>query len=92
MKLINRSKANKAIITTSNFKIETKVQNSILRYKKIILQNGTKAFKQINDELGLMTPKTLKVSIKDIKKSENTLTDNIKIAILQAANNIKTVC
>ena len=52
MKLINRSKSNKTIITTSNFKIETKVQNSILRYKKIILQNGTNAFKQINDELG----------------------------------------
>ena len=92
MKLINRSKSNKAIITTSYFKIETKVQNSILRYKKIILKNGTKAFKQINDELGLKTPKTLKVSIKDIKKSEGLLTDNIKIAILQAANNIKTVC
>jgi len=92
MKLINRSKSNKAIITTSNFKIETKIQNSILRYKKIILKNGTKAFKQINDELGLKTPKTLKVSTKDIKKSEDLLTDNIKIAILQAANNIKTVC
>ena len=61
MKIINRSSSTKKIqwsikdISTDN------VAETVLRFKKLVLNQGTSAFDQINKELNTKSPKSYKV-------------------------------
>ena len=92
MKIINRSTSNSQIQwLASNFNDES-VNKTVMRIKNLVLNNGTKAFDQINQELNLTSPRSYKVKISEIKKSELLIADPLKQSILNSAANIKIIC
>ena len=56
------------------------------------MTNGSKAFDEINKELNLISPRSYKVKISEIMKSEMLVSDRLKESILNSAANIKTIC
>ena len=92
MKLINRSKSNSSINWQSSVNDIQEVENTVLRYKELVLKNGTKAFNYINEELNLPKISSFKVRTSEINSAENSISDDLKQAILNSANNIKIVC
>ena len=92
MKLINRSKSNSSINWKSNIIDSQDIEKTALRYKELVLKNGTKAFNEINEELNLPKVKSFKVKKSEINKAENSIADDLKQAILNSANNIKIIC
>ena len=92
MKLINRSKSNSSINWKSNIIDSQDIEKTALRYKELVLKNGTKAFNEINEELNLPKIKSFKVRKSEINKAENLIADDLKQAILNSANNIKIIC
>ena len=92
MKLINRSKSKLPINWKSSTINSKDIENTAFRYKDLIIKNGTKAFNIINDELKLPNIKSFKVRAAEINKSENSVSDDLKKAILDSSNNIKLIC
>ena len=92
MKLINRSKSNSSINWLSNTSNSKDVDKTVLRYKELIKNKGTKAFNLINAELNLPEIKSFKVRKSEFKNIENLISDELKQAILNSANNIKIIC
>ena len=76
MKLINRSKSNSSINWKSNIIDSQDIEQTALRYKELVLKNGTKAFNEINEELNLPKIKSFKVRKSEINKAENLITDD----------------
>ena len=92
MKLINRSKSKLPINWKSSTINSKDIENTAFRYRDLIIKNGTKAFNIINDELKLPNLKSFKVRAAEINKSENSVSDDLKKAILNSSNNIKLIC
>ena len=92
MKLINRSKSNSSINWQSSVYDTQDVEKTVLRYKELIIKNGTKAFNCINEELNLPKISSFKVRKSEINNAENSISDDLKQAILNSANNIKIIC
>ena len=92
MKLINRSKSKLPINWKSSTINSKDIENTAFRYRDLIIKNGTKAFNIINDELKLPNIKSFKVRAAEINKSENSVSDDLKKAILDSSNNIKLIC
>ena len=92
MKLINRSKSNSSINWLSNISNSKDVDKTVLRYKELIANKGTKAFNLINEELNLPEIKSFKVRKSEFKNIENEISNDLKQAILNSANNIKIIC
>ena len=92
MKLINRSKSKLPINWKSSTINSKDIENTAFRYRDLIINNGTKAFNIINDELKLPNIKSFKVRAAEINKSENSVSDDLKKAILDSSNNIKLIC
>ena len=92
MKIINRSSSSKKIewsikdISTDN------VSETVLRFKNLVLSQGTSAFDKINQELNTKSPKSYKVKKSEISKSDLLVSDKLKQSILSSAANIKTIC
>ena len=89
MKLINRSKSNSSINWQSSVNDIQNVENTVLRYKELVLKNGTKAFNYINEELNLPKVSSFKVRTSEINSAENSISDDLKQAILNSANKRK---
>ena len=92
MKLINRSKLKLPINWKSSTINSKDIENTAFRYRDLIIKNGTEAFNIINDELKLPNIKSFKVRAAEINKSENSVSDDLKKAILDSSNNIKLIC
>ena len=69
MKLINRSKSKLPINWKSSTINSKDIENTAFRYRDLIINNGTKAFNIINDELKLPNIKSFKVRDEEINKS-----------------------
>ena len=61
MKIINRSTSSKKIQWFPAENSNEAITKTVLRFKDLILSQGTKAFKLINDGLSLNTPSSFKV-------------------------------
>ena len=92
MNIINRSTSRKKIPWLSAYRSNDAALKKVIRYKNLILNNGTKAFAEINTELKLKSPKSYKVKQSEILKSELLVSDDLKQSILNSAANIKLVC
>ena len=92
MNIINRSTSRKKIPWLSANSSNDAALKKVIRYKNLILNNGTKAFAEINTELKLKSPKSYKVKQSEILKSELLVSDDLKQSILNSAANIKLVC
>ena len=92
MKIINRSTSNSQIQWLASNSNDESVHKTVMRIKNLVLNNGTKAFDQINQELNLTSPRSYKVKISEIKKSELLIADPLKQSILNSAANIKIIC
>ena len=68
------------------------ITETVLRFKKLVLNQGTSAFDRINKELNTKSPKSYKVKTTEISKSELLVSDKLKQSILNSAANIKTIC
>ena len=73
MKIINRSTSNKKIQWFPAENSNEAIEETVLRFKDLILSQGTKAFKLINDELSLNTPSSLKVKQSELLKAESLI-------------------
>ena len=92
MKVLNRSNSTKDIKWVTNEYTDVDVKKIVLRYKNLVLNKGSKAFDEINKELNLIIPRSYKVKISEIKKSELLVSDSLKQSILNSAANIKIIC
>ena len=92
MKILNRSNSNKEIQWLANSSLEKDLEKTVLRIKNLVLTKGSKAFDEINQELNLISPRSYKVKISEIMKSEMLVSDVLKESILNSAANIKTIC
>src|SRR6056300_1579689 len=92
MKIINRSSSTKEIQWLSKDISIDNVTETVLRFKKLVLNQGTSAFDLINKELNTKSPKSYKVKTSEILKSELLVSDKLKQSILNSAANIKTIC
>ena len=92
MKIINRSSSTKKIQWSKKDISIDSVTEIVLRFKKLVLNQGTSAFDQINKELNSKSPKSYKVRKSEISKSDPLVSDNLKQSILNSAANIKTIC
>jgi histidinol dehydrogenase len=92
MKLINRSISTKSINWFSLPGSKNDVEAVVKNFKDLILAKGTPAFDAINKSLGLKKPKSYKVSSREISSSDQTVSDELKSAILTASKNIELVC
>ena len=92
MKILNRSNSNKEIQWLANSSLEKDLEKTVLRIKNLVLTKGSKAFDEINQELNLISPRSYKVKISEIMKSEMLVSDVLKESILNSAANIKTFC
>ena len=90
MKILNRSNSNKEIQWLANSSLEKDLEKTVLRIKNLVLTKGSKAFDEINQELNLISPRSYKVKISEIMKSEMLVSDVLKESILNSAANIKT--
>ena len=92
MKILNRSNSTKDIKWVTNEYTDVDVKKIVLRYKNLVLDKGSKAFDEINKELNLIIPRSYKVKVSEIKKSELLVSDSLKQSILNSAANIKIIC
>src|SRR6056300_590251 len=92
MKIINRSSSTKKIQCSKKDISIDNVTETVLRFKKLVLNQGTSAFDQINKELNSKSPKSFKVKKSEILKSDSLVSDKLKQSILNSAANIKTIC
>ena len=92
MKIINRSSSTKKIQWSKKDISIDNVTETVLRFKKLVLNQGTSAFDQINKELNSKSPKSFKVKKSEILKSDSLVSDKLKQSILNSAANIKTIC
>ena len=92
MKIINRSSSTKKIQWSKKDISIDNVTEIVLRFKKLVLNQGTSAFDQINKELNSKSPKSYKVKKSEISKSDQLVSDKLKQSILNSAANIKTIC
>ena len=92
MKIINRSTSSKKIQWFPAENSNEAIAETVLRFKDLILSQGTKAFKLINDELSLNTPSSFKVKQSELLKAESLIRDDLKQSILNSTANIQTVC
>ena len=73
MKLINRSKSKLPINWKSSTINSKDIENTAFRYRDLIINNGTKAFNIINDELKLPNIKSFKVRAAAVSYTHLTL-------------------
>ena len=92
MKIINRSLNAKPINWFDSSDLHNDVEIVVKNFKDLILANGTSALDSINKKLGLARIKTYKVSSKEIRQSDEAVSDNLKTAILTASKNIQLIC
>ena len=92
MKIINRSSSTKEIQWSKKDISIDNVIETVLRFKNLVLSQGTSAFDQINQELNTKSPKSYKVKKSEISKSDLLVSDKLKQSILSSAANIKTIC
>ena len=92
MKILNRSNSTKDIKWVTDEYTDVDVKKIVLRYKNLVLNKGSKAFDEINKELNLIIPRSYKVKVSEIKKSELSVSDSLKQSILNSAANIKIIC
>ncbi|MDC0332274.1 histidinol dehydrogenase [Gammaproteobacteria bacterium] len=92
MKIINRSSSTKKIQWSKKDISIDNVTETVLRFKKLVLNQGTSAFDQINKELNSKSPKSFKVKKSEISKSDSLVSNKLKQSILNSAANIKTIC
>ena len=92
MKIINRSSSNRQIQWLASNSDNKSVNKTVMRIKNLVLNDGTKAFDKINKDLKLIPPRSYKVKISEIKKSELLIEDSLKQSILNSAANIKIIC
>ncbi len=92
MKILNRSNSIKEIKWFAKASTSDDVKKTVKRFKNLVLDKGTKAFNEINKELNLISPRTYKVKISEIIKSELLVSDSLKKSILESAANISIVC
>jgi histidinol dehydrogenase len=92
MKIINRSSSTKKIQWSKKDISIDNVTETVLRFKKLVLNQGTSAFDQINKELNSKSPKSFKVKKSEISKSASLVSNKLKQSILNSAANIKTIC
>ena len=92
MKILNRSNSTKDIKWVTNEYTDVDVKKIVLRYKNLVLNKGSKAFDEINKELNLTIPRSYKVKVSEINKSELSVSDSLKQSILNSAANIKIIC
>ena len=92
MNIINRSSSTKKIQWSKKDISIDNVTETVLRFKKLVLNQGTSAFDRINKELNTKSPKSYKVKTTEISKSELLVSDKLKQSILNSAANIKTIC
>jgi len=92
MKIINRSSSTRKIQWSAKDHSNDNVSKTVLRIKNLVLTKGTSAFDQINKELNIKSPKSFKVKVSEISKSDLLVSDKLKQSILQSAANIKTIC
>ena len=92
MKVLNRSNSTKDIKWVTNEYTDVDVKKIVLRYKNLVLNKGSKAFDEINKELNLTIPRSYKVKVSEINKSELSVSDSLKQSILNSAANIKIIC
>ena len=81
MKLINRSTNTKSINWFSSSDSNREIESVVKDFKDLILAKGTPALNAINKKLGLARLKTYKVSSKEIRQSDEAVSDNLKTAI-----------
>ena len=91
MKIINRSSSTKEIKWSNKDISIDNVSETVLRFKNLVLSQGTSAFDQINKELNTKSPKSYKVKKSEISKSEILVSDKLKQSILNSAANIKNI-
>ena len=65
MKIINRSTSNRQIHWLASNSNDESVNKTVMRIKNLVLNDGTKAFDQINKELNLISPRSYKVKISE---------------------------
>ena len=92
MKTLNRSGSDKKIQWIAKDTSSDNVTKTVLRFKDLVLRNGTSAFNDINKELKLKSPRSYKVKLSEISKAELLVSDNLKQSILKSAANIKIIC
>ena len=92
MKILNRSNSTKDIKWLANGSADVDTKEIVLRFKNLVLNKGTKAFDEINEELNLIIPQSYKVKSTEIKKSELLVSDSLKQSILDSAANINIIC
>ena len=92
MKILNRSNSTKDIKWLANGSADVDIKEIVLRFKNLVLNKGTKAFDEINEELNLIIPQSYKVKSTEIKKSELLVSDSLKQSILDSAANINIIC
>ena len=56
MKILNRSNSTKDIKWLANGSADVDIKEIVLRFKNLVLNKGTKAFDEINEELNLIIP------------------------------------
>ena len=91
MKIINRSSSTKEIKWSNKDISIDNVFETVLRFKNLVLSQGTSAFDQINKELNTKSPKSYKVKKSEISKSDLLVSDKLKQSILNSAANIKNI-
>ena len=92
MKILNRSNSTKDIKWLANGSADVDIKKIVLRFKNLVLNKGTKALDEINNELNLIIPQSYKVKTTEIKKSELLVPDSLKQSILDSAANITIIC
>ena len=92
MKTLNRSGSDKKIQWIAKNTSSENVTKTVLRFKDLVLRNGTSAFNDINKELKLKSPRSYKVKLSEISKAELLVSDKLKQSILRSAANIKIIC
>ena len=92
MKLINRSTNTKSINWFSSSDSNREIESVVKDFKDLILAKGTPALNAINKQLGLKELKSYKVTSREISASEQSVSDELKSAILTASKNIQLVC
>jgi len=92
MKILNRSNSDKEIKWLAKASGSDDVKKTVKRFKNLVLDKGTKAFDEINAELNLIIPRSYKVRISEIQKSELLVSDSLKQSILDSAANINIIC
>ena len=91
MKIINRSSSTKEIKWSNKDISIDNVSETVLRFKNLVLSQGTSAFDQINKELNTKSPKSYKVKKSEISKSDLLVSNKLKQSILNSAANIKNI-